>query len=403
MQSLMQSLLQLEERISVIEYRMKTKQINTIIGLLIALWLVLSQYTVISGVSLSSLLIFLVCLYIEVRYNHFKFFFDTIEKALGSLYLFLSCFSFFSFVIFSHFEIASYISRVINMFLTVYFLYMARRYMDTKFAIKCMKIVSIFASLVMLYQLFVDPYFTFYLPLSHEHSVGSGLIEDTVYFIRPNSIFSEPSKYGLYISITIFLMLFYQDNKRKSDYFTILFLSICVLISSSATGIGLTGIVFVYYLLTREGKVGFKVVGIIAILVLFFSPLRSLLLYGYSRINLSGQSRILGWISMFKQFDSTGMLFGCGIGNFAYVFKNETSLTTFLSSIGRVFIESGILGGSAFCIAMISIIRHVKKSNIILIFLVTCLFEEVFFGGAILVFFSFLDNPNCSKTRVGFR
>ena len=249
---------------------------------------------------------------------------------------------------------ANVIKRIIKLGLFVFTIeLLIPRYLDKHILYKTISIVSIAASIILLIQYVAYYSLGFYWEAKIPFLIyANEAIESFDYQVfqattfRPSSIFLEPAHFSVYIVLYIGLKLFELNNRKQDIYYAIL-ASLCLVLSTSSTGLILVVFLWSFYFFYSGKRFQEHSPGIVFKITLF-SLLIGLgliyintpqLYYSYARIsdfnNVAVLGRIKGGEALLQNLTGFSRLIGVGFGNLSeYVYFN--SVNYFLYCTGYI-------------------------------------------------------------------
>lgn len=199
---------------------------------------------------------------------------------------------------------------------------------------------------------------------------------NSVVYMRPNSFFSEPSYYAIYMLPVLVLLL---NNKF---YFLSLVIFISLILSTSTLGIlGAFLILLVYSILHRKL---FKFVMFLLVTFIILTVAVNIInlnwLFDFNLnkfLNLQDESeiRIVGYIEYFNLIPTFNQMIGVGFNQLSNFFFNY-NLANYSNAFILTLINFGIIGFLAYIIYIIYSTLNVKKEGYIFIFilvLISCI------------------------------
>lgn len=215
----------------------------------------------------------------------------------------------------------------------------------------------------------------------------AGYIDPNTFEIRPNSIFQEPSYFGIYI-----LVLFAHAISNNRIKIALLYAFSTVLTSSLVAVLGMI-IITMYYLMTRTDDKGAKetkrrVIFVIIIFICILLYLYNINDYIYQLVEYifrriggiqtdlhstrmgSTRWRLMGNLSLFSRYTTWQKLFGYGTLQYASIF----GVVNFSSNFVNVILNYGIIGFVLFCIWLFRIFVGLAKSRRIFFWVMIIIF-----------------------------
>ncbi|WP_412036276.1 hypothetical protein [Bacillus pacificus] len=236
--------------------------------------------------------------------------------------------------------------------------------------IKVLTTMSIVVSLFLFYQLFIIS--TGNIP--HNGMLFKDMVAEgkwSTSYMRPNSFFSEPSYFAIYILPILGCML---ANKK----YIIAILCISALVLSTST-LGIAGgliVLLIYGVWNKRLKMIFFVITtlfIIAIICVKYLNLDWLLEFNVNKsmnIDDRSQIRFTGYIGYFDLLPTFNQIIGVGFGQLSNYFKGY-NLTNYSNAFILVLINFGIIGLLTYLIYIIwSFFNSNKEGYIFIVILV---------------------------------
>lgn len=239
---------------------------------------------------------------------------------------------------------------------------------DRKLLLKTLILISIIASILLIYQLFmiVRGIIPYNGQLFNELVSGYAW-SDSVTYMRPNSFFSEPSYFAIYLLPTLVLLL---NNK---SYLLSLFVFTSLVLSTSSLGIIGGLLILVVYSIVNKSirRLLLYIVGLGALimLVVFFLNLEWLIQFNLSKItNLQNESsiRLIGYLEYFQLMPEINQLIGVGFFQLSNYFSNY-NLSNYSNAFVLNLINFGIVGLAAYIFYIIYSLYNEKKEGFLFI------------------------------------
>jgi hypothetical protein len=232
-------------------------------------------------------------------------------------------------------------------------------------------------------------------------------------YYRPTSFFLEPSYFSQFVTPFLILLLF-QSNK-KVDYKLAIFISIAMLLSTSANAYIFLVVVWISWFIYRSLSVGNikNIIGLIFTLLILVLVI--MILFKYSSIfnsvldrfttigdgtSNSANVRLLRGIYFFGAIDPIFKLVGIGFGTFQdfsllfsvsgmYDFTSE-----YMNSFSYLLISSGVVGISVFLYVIFLLYRKVNiPAKVLIIFMMTTFLSSSIYSSPIyVILFAFILN-----------
>lgn len=279
-----------------------------------------------------------------------------------------------------------------------------KSYFDKHLAFRFMKIISLFASILIIIQSISYNFFRVvisgYIPfLDTNYSHYTGIIENNLIF-RPSSLFSEPAAFGIYVG-TFLLMCVYKKN---INFKQIVILVIGMLLSKSSFSLGL--LIFTIFILfikyykwfLKSNKLPYIIIFIICIVfILNLSVTQEMILHvvDFSSNNVISDGLLgrIGNYSSIKELGIENIIFGSGFIN------NDFG---YLTGIGNLIVNFGIIGIIIYFISLVSLYTRGTKMSKTFIFLMIYIsvFSNSILGLQPLIYFPLImiTNDNFEKS-----
>ena len=271
----------------------------------------------------------------------------------------------------------------------------AGRFVDRLLAIKVLKAGLLAVCIVLCVQLAANalfgvqimPYLPFLDTVSEEQTSRVLLYEsgDSIIY-RPASLFVEPSHFALFCGFGLWFLLFDDScEKTRRDYALLLFVTLCMLASTSGTALVLAGVCWFMYFAPQPCRR--PLVVMVAMLVAVVVIAVSLsgdgqLAVAFSRLNLmegSGATRLFSFLEFYEDSGLGMKLLGCGIGNMSTAYSANMP---FVSGDGILILESGFVGMAAFLLLMAYMVfadnRRLAPYGVLI--LLVGVFEQYLYG-----------------------
>lgn len=249
------------------------------------------------------------------------------------------------------------------------------------------------------------PFMDAFIPI---HSVASANM-------RPCSFFTEPQGYCSFVAPLLILSI-----KRK-DYFMAIVTSICMILSTSSTGVFLVAVIWLYYIFFQVKSIPLKVICIIlAIGVgvwLFANPYLSYTFDKITTINLADNERTGKGFYILSHMSFPDLMLGTGVSNLeSYLQQNRNAFSdirsvtenNYVTTGFGFFIQYGFIGGVSYlllCAQMIASRNKWARLAAILI-LITSFTQTIAFNNWGVLWFSIYEmlrkqeETNCNRCVV---
>lgn len=230
---------------------------------------------------------------------------------------------------------------------------------------KSYKYICIIATVYAILQLYVAKQFDFYLsgafPIGNSPQTAfANMANNGAAYVlrglRPRSIFSEPSGYGIYVALFLFLLLCNKNLDRGKTVLAI-FLSIGLVCARSSTGILLMLLAWIgfYMRVVKHGKTN-KCVAVLTIVIICVAiggailSVESFEVFVQHTFSEKGGAygRLVGYLYAldFNNYSVSELLFGHG------VIKDFS--TVFVAGWGRILYYFGICGVVVYILLLVS-------------------------------------------------
>lgn len=284
---------------------------------------------------------------------------------------------------YEHFNNLNFIFGSINITCFTLGIFFAITFIDEKNFIKYYKIICIFLSVQIIFQ-----YLFFYIlgSRSNINIFGINIFRDNLFsFYRPSALFSEPSHFSNYFSIIIFIELFINKNKKSAFLFTVI-----NLLTTSNNGILLSFAIWIYYFIK---KLDWKMIAVFSISTLIVVNANSIVLdtvIGRAMDGGSISARVYRAFEIEKTMNLPQKILGVGLQNISsYTETNQITTqydevnaryTEFMATYFYLFLSSGRIGGIAFTVLVLILLRYSTERYrfIVIMFLILCLTSNIF-------------------------
>lgn len=283
------------------------------------------------------------------------------------------------------------------------FLYTSRKLIDTELLRKYVKTVAMLATAFIILQFVLYKLGNYVLPgyirqLNLYIEQYSELDYDFIYkqqMYRPTSFFLEPAHYARYVVIGLIMVLFNPNSKRK-EFFMAIFLSVGVLISTSSQGYLLVFVVWAMYALLYIRNISSIWVKNVVKVILVVSPILfiailntpmvkdtlSRTLSGGVDVETSAIGARLGGFLIVKELSAFELLFGHGFGS--------VPEGAWLSSALYWIYGSGLFVFLIFVAFLLYALKRLKGSQKVILLCYFLLFftDDSFYNYMCILFFS---------------
>lgn len=213
---------------------------------------------------------------------------------------------------------------------------------------------------------------------------------------RAYSVFLEPAHYGYYVLPALALSLF----TKNKNYYVAIFLSICLLLSTSSSAIVLTAFIWIAYWVwdIKNNRNSFNLKKIILIAAMVVSSFllfnTSAVQFGVGKIysNETGivynNVRLNGFVSQIDLLSDVQKIFGIGVGNEEIFLISKGYDPSYMNSLGYLIFGIGYVGAFTYIIYMFLFFIKTKREYriFILVFIISNLFSTMLFSSNLIVF-----------------
>ena len=274
--------------------------------------------------------------------------------------------SIISFLCLKEFDLSMLAGRFLRWIFYTALLFLSKTYVDKKYAIKLIKVLVITACLILWVQIaiYYSTGYSFKTFIPGLEVMGNQVhtiitFNSGISIFRPTSLFLESSHFGYFSSLALAVILFVEEEKQNYHKLLLsLFISISVLASTSASGVGLLGVVIFFYLLNYCKNINQILKGILLVTGIII-PLSFVVLdnkylnYGFDRFSI-GSSRFDSFYDYFSELSGAFCYVGVGIGNNINYFENTLGMQWhFISGVGYIILQSGYIGLFIYIITML--------------------------------------------------
>ncbi|MCM3693200.1 O-antigen polymerase [Neobacillus niacini] len=328
----------------------------------------------------------------------------SVGNTVNFLYIFAGICLFLALIsslITQEYSMISIFGRFTLFILYIIILSVSRTVLDFELAIRLVKVISIVGCISLLIQIIA--YYTLnlnihmylpFLPLTDgmSKSINNLIYENysTIVIYRPMTVFGEPSHFAYYVVMALAVLLFIDKKvKKRNKLFLGLLYSIALVLSTSGTGAYLMVLIWTIYLLNNKKN---RAKNLIIVFVFIFMTLTFMYIsgntfeyfnYAFSRLTISS-SRMFSFLNYLGEMDFGLQLIGSGMGNSSIYFKemNDDAVSSFMSSFGRIFVESGYIGILIFMGILIMLYINTRRNMriFVFIFIIGCLIESTIFS-----------------------
>ncbi len=227
---------------------------------------------------------------------------------------------------------------------------------------------------------------------------------------RPASFFLEPSYFAQFIAPSLLLILFTEHT--KSTYPKAIFITVSMLLSTSANAFAFAGVIWILYLeiYARHNNGISKMIKIFSVSVLLFVIIYYVftkipaLLSVIERFNLIGNGssgsanvRTMKGLMFFNEINIFEKIFGVGFGTYySYIQNNPVNIPDvqdeYMSSLGYLLTSTGLFGFSLFLISLKDMVKSYSKSAkaLVLLLFVYSLSSSVFSSPVYVLIITFV-------------
>lgn len=268
----------------------------------------------------------------------------------------------------------------------------AKRFFNYQYAVRLMNILAVILSLYILVQFFAYLLLGVYVPgVVPGLNVSGRSYDDIKYsmtvtasilgYIRPNGFLAEPSNCGQFLVLVLLIDLFERNITFRIQKITLIV--IAILCTTSANGIVLMLLVFLFSLFTKVKRPSSQIqlrnvliigwlLSIIALIMyiridFIQNIVQRLILLG-SRTQGSGAIRVLRGYMFYKELPFSEKLFGIGFGNFVGI-KNALNINTayeydveYMNMNAYLLVSSGVIG---ITLILLALYCSLAKKNIV--------------------------------------
>ncbi len=220
---------------------------------------------------------------------------------------------------------------------------------------------------------------------------------------RPSSIFPEPATFSTFIAPLVIMCI------RKRKYLIAALMSICIILSTSTTGVVLVILIWGYWAFVSTKNIAYKVSAALFISCMAFFVLNydvfSTSINKLTNVDIQSNERIASAFTVLFQMPFKHLLTGVGSGNLAeYLMHNRSinmsgiavTVDGYVTSMAGNFILYGIIGGITyivFCLSLLKTKNQWARFVGILVIILSFVQTMPFTGDGILwlVFYGVLD------------
>lgn len=282
------------------------------------------------------------------------------------------------------------------------FIYTSKKLIDVEMLKKCVKNVSVLATIYIILQYVMYHVFAKvlngFLPWLELYIEDYGTKDyESIYeaMFRPTSFFLEPAHFARYAIIGLIIILWAKDLKMKDMFFAV-FVSVGVLISTSSLGYLLLAMVWVSFALTRLVKIKKSWAKLCTILAVLIAPVALYVIFQLPYVqdtimrSLSGDindtntaigARLNGF-SHFAELSIFGKIFGVGFGCIPE--------GAWLSSAAYWLYGSGIIVFSVYLVFLLSSLLRLKNEKKMILLIMFFLFfsDDSFYSYMCIIYYS---------------
>lgn len=264
-----------------------------------------------------------------------------------------------------------------------------------------MKIVTWCACLYLIFQTVAWNVFDVFTPSVMDNSffppMQEGYLDEAyliahyeLFYLRPASFFGEPAYFSYYAIVLFVLVLFRQHHRSRNDWALLSVMTLCVALSTSTTGLYMTAIVWVVWVVRRavvsERAGGLFTTGayfglLVATLMLIAGNagdlrfLQTLQHVSAKPLGWASSGRLGGSYELFDELDGLQRLIGVGFGN------EEVYLRlggVFYNDVTAILLGAGYLGLLIFVLyAALLVLQAGRDVRLLaLIYVAICLAEQ---------------------------
>ena len=294
-------------------------------------------YSGIPGLSVGDVglvLFFVVALFFDKKIN---------KKSLNISILYIGLFSslvfsFFAICLKQDAQISNIIIRFVRYSFYIFsFLFTSSRLLDVLRLKKCIIMITLIGCVFLVIQFFsfrllgiAIPGYTHLIPL---YSDTYSTRDYTVSSYRPTAFFLEPAHFCRYSVIALCVLLFDNKEIKTKSLIEAIFISICILLSTSSQGYLLLAIIVISFVLSRISKIKNRLIKYASIIAVLVSPLIIYLVLNSSIVSFTIERALSGDIN------STTSAAGARLASYSYYSK----LPLLFKIIGVGF-GSGVVG-----------------------------------------------------------
>ena len=195
---------------------------------------------------------------------------------------------------------------------------------------------------------------------------------------RPNSIFTEPAHYTIYI-LPIFAILLFRRRFILSAVFMA-----GILVSTSSTGLFISLVVLGIFI-AKEKRIPIIIKWILAIigvvLLIQFIPTlsKSSVIEKLKFVNLATNVRVFGTLESFRYYGVKELLLGTGLNRLAEYVKLTAGLDVdnYANTFFFVFFSFGFIGGSAFTAYIVRLHKLSRFKMVFLVLILVCFSDQL--------------------------
>jgi hypothetical protein len=347
-----------------------------IFSILVILCSFLHQYeSPLPGMTLGEFLIILVIGIITLIYPRLVI--SIPINLLTKIFFFFLLLSFISIILQGSYELFI-VTRWIRYSSYILMVLVSSRFFSYQYAIKLYKYFCLFVSIYIILQYVLYLSLNVYLPIkilpipwSRLHDTQELLELSIRYYFRGYGIFAEPGYSAKFLLPGLALSLFGWTDKRKIDYFSMVLISLAIILTTSVQGIlvGLITVVLFTIELIMESRKNIKIllfgifIGVGLLGLLYLSSSLGLTDVSFRRIQTisldstgSTGIRVFRGFAIYDQLPLQFKIIGVGLGNTSFfVLRNgiqtmydSSSLTDtalgYTSGISKILAESGVIG-----------------------------------------------------------
>ncbi|MCR5256226.1 MAG: hypothetical protein K6D96_09920 [Acetatifactor sp.] len=235
---------------------------------------------------------------------------------------------------------------------------------------------------------------------------------------RPSAIFFEPAQYAQFMLIPTTMMIYDDDNNRKSIALA-LFFSLGIALSGSANGVLIAVIVWGNWLLKKIRKIRadrLVILFLASISILYFAIQKGILSAAWNRVmsidlkgaGTTGNQRLIQGLAVFSRVPLHNKIFGTGVGNLRYILVTHNIVTPYVGELGNeymngfstVLVTCGLIFFFVYAILWIRWYRRLKnpidRGLAVVLSLLFCT-SSIFYHPITILYFTIISCRKVSK------